>query len=121
MKLNQIEALKKQGYKIKITHYRYTTDGRMRPRRRIDEINKSKYAHIPLVIEPCGGTVEAEVETSEGIRVVGRSYCSLLDNFNRKIGTKMAFGRAMKEIGELARAKEVARAEEAALEVVDAS
>lgn len=99
MKLNQMEALRKQGYKIKVTHYRYTTSGRLLARHRIDELNESILAHIPLVIEPCGGRVSVEIETPAGLQATGHSYCSRRDNFKRKIGTAMAFGRAMKELG----------------------
>lgn len=102
MKLNQIEVLRKQGWKIRVTHYRWVVQARrngssqlMLERRDIDKHNGSLMAHIPYVIQPCGGRVIVEITNPDGVFSTASSWCHQKDNFNRKIGTTMAFGRAM--------------------------
>lgn len=96
-----IESLREQGYKIRVTHYRYNQYGDLISRRKIDEENAgprlddSKPRHI---ISPNGGKVEVELEAADGTKVSATAECSRLDNFNRKIGTTMAFGRALKQL-----------------------
>lgn len=49
------------------------------------------------VISPTGGITYAHVFNGEGFEVAtGKSRCSLLDNFDKKIGRDIALGRALK-------------------------
>lgn len=43
----------------------------------------------------CGKTV-VEVRLSDGSVFVGNAYCSILDQFNKKRGRMIAYGRALK-------------------------
>lgn len=48
--------------------------------------------------------VRCEMDSPEGVHVIAESWCSELDNFKRKIGTAIAFGRAWKALEEQRRA-----------------
>jgi len=74
-KINELNAL---GYRVKFRHEReYVND---RP------VNQ-------------GGLTEAIIENRENPddKYVGRSQCSIHENFNRKRGNTIAFGRALVE------------------------
>lgn len=105
MKPPKMDELRKQNYKIKVTHFRVTQHG-IFSRREIDETNDaSALASQTLkptdptpifhAISPCGGRVEVEIEY-DGLHSQGVSVTSRKDNFKRKIGTAMAYGRAWK-------------------------
>jgi hypothetical protein len=65
--------------------------------REIDEANaKFKVMGMePFFISPNGGKVTVEIETPDGKPFQAESECSERDNFQRKIGTAIAFGRAV--------------------------
>lgn len=105
----KMTELRAQGHKIKVTHFRVTDRGIMTTReideeKALDKANrdapmseKQLMQNLP-VISPCGGRVTVEIETPEGLNIHALSECSMLDNFKRKIGTAIAFGRALKEL-----------------------
>ena len=45
-----------------------------------------------------GGTTEIQITTPEGIDVSGKSKCSPKDNYNKKLGVRIALGRALEEL-----------------------
>lgn len=99
-----VDRLREQGYKIRVTHFRYAEDRRsglavLKSRREIDEANSGqRLVPKPFTILPNGGKVEVEIESPDGKKVSASSHCSQLDNFKRKVGTTMAFGRAVKQL-----------------------
>ena len=48
-------------------------------------------------LQKCGKTV-VEVRSPTGVEVVGESLCSAKDQFSRKLGRKVALGRAMTKL-----------------------
>ena len=69
------DGLKQMGYRVDVIHVRFV-DG-------------------SLNISPKGGRTEVTL-TDELGSIMGCADCSLLDNFNRKIGFQIAAGRALK-------------------------
>jgi len=51
----------------------------------------------PKKLHPRGGRTKIEVTVPEGITLVGESICSMKDNFNRKLGRKIAVARLLEE------------------------
>lgn len=45
-----------------------------------------------------GGTTIVILRRATGETIDGYAYCSLLDNYNRKLGTTIALGRALKKL-----------------------
>ena len=74
-----IKQLRQQGYKVKVLHFRHLqtlTDFHAR-----------------------GGSTTIELTTPDKTKmVIGKSVCSLGDNYNRKVGATIAIGRALKEL-----------------------
>jgi len=71
-----IEELKKMGYDVKVYHSH----------------NKN---------QPKGGETKVSLKLPgySWKNAIGHSVCSNKDNFNRKLGTRIALGRALKELG----------------------
>ena len=72
-----IEDLRRAGYKIRVHHHRkLNTEG----------------------INARGGKTVVEVTTPDGTTLVGMSRCSRRENFNKRMGVRIALGRAMKSL-----------------------
>ena len=69
-----IEQLRKNGYKVRVKHFR---------------------RHSPSP-ETKGGKTVVEVRTPDGKEIKGEAICSPEDNYNKKIGVRIALGRALK-------------------------
>lgn len=102
MKPPSINELRKLGYKVKSTHFRRPNESVefFLSRREIDEANaawkKTGTITPRYSIHPCGGRIEIVLESPDGHFAKGVANCNLVDNFNKKIGTAMALGRAWK-------------------------
>jgi hypothetical protein len=70
-----IEHLRKAGYKVRVHHHRKAG---------LEGINSR------------GGKTVVEVTTPEGATLVGMSRCSRKENFDKRLGVRIALGRAMK-------------------------
>ncbi|NBT35661.1 MAG: hypothetical protein EBT03_09020 [Betaproteobacteria bacterium] len=72
-----IEELRKGGYKIRVHHHRKVgAEG----------------------INARGGKTVVEVTTPDGTTLIGMSRCSRKENFDKKMGVRIALGRALKSL-----------------------
>ena len=60
-------------------------------RRQVDALSNK---HL-LYILPRVGSTKVELKTPEGKELIGSSYCSRKDPFNRKLGLRIAINRAL--------------------------
>lgn len=75
---DEVERLRKDGYKVRVKHYRLMNlDG----------------------IKARGGKTVVEVTAPDGTNFVGMSRCSRNENFNKRLGVRIALGRAFKNKG----------------------
>jgi len=82
-----VQNLRRLGYKVKVWHSRYY-------------IEKNCMGDIFTELDPHGGMTEVEVydfDTQQSYK--GVAYCSVKDNYCRKLGVKIALGRALKKLG----------------------
>lgn len=94
--MSTIKELRQAGNKVRVTHYRciympYERALEMMPQRVIKEMvggeNFGKY------ITPNGGMVTVEVTAPDGKEYKAEAKCSLKDNYDKKLGVKIALGR----------------------------
>ena len=71
--MNNVEELRKSGYKVWVKHFRRDSLGGPNPR---------------------GGKTVVEVTTPDGVTLLGVSRCSRKENFNKRLGVRIALGRA---------------------------
>lgn len=77
--MSDVERLRKSGFKVRVKHYRLMNlDG----------------------IKARGGKTVVEVTTPEGETLVGMARCSRNENFNKRLGVRIALGRAFKNKGD---------------------
>lgn len=76
--MSDVERLRKSGFKVRVKHYRLMN---------------------PCGIKPRGGKTVVEVTTPEGESLVGMARCSRNENFNKRLGVRIALGRAFKNKG----------------------
>jgi hypothetical protein len=69
-----VSDLRKLGYKVFVIHIRFM------------DMDNSRFAR--------GGKTLVEIHTPDGV-INGVAFCSLEDNYNKKIGVKIAIGRAL--------------------------
>lgn len=72
-----IEELRKAGYKIRVHHNRKL---------------------CPDGINARGGKTVVEVTTPDDTTLIGMSRCSRKENFNKRMGVRIALGRAMSSV-----------------------
>lgn len=68
-----IQQLRRQGYKIRVLHYRRETFDGFRPK---------------------GGFTHVIIDTPTGEHFEGRAKCSDNENYNKKLGVRIAMGRS---------------------------
>lgn len=92
---NNVHQLRKLGHKVKIRHFRFISETEdeqiLLPQK---EIKETELSHL---LNGCGGKTEIEIIIN-GKTFNGESVCSLLDNFNKKLGVRIALGRIFKQI-----------------------
>lgn len=81
-----VHELRKRGYKVRVIHSRVYY-----------------YEHYCAkgngVLQQKGGNTHVEITTPDNINISGTAFCSDKDNYNRKLGVKIALGRALKYLG----------------------
>lgn len=79
--MNTIQELRNAGYKVKVLHFR-------------DRIFKSRMDTSFTGYEsPKGGFTKVIIDSPEGDHYEGEAYCSKKDNYNKKLGVRIALGR----------------------------
>jgi hypothetical protein len=73
--MNTVESLRKKGYKVRVHHCR-------------------KHGGQPNPTA-CGGKTVVEITTPDGTTLVGKARCNRKENYNKKLGVRIALGRAM--------------------------
>jgi len=78
-----VEQLRKSGYKVRVIHSR-----RGKTMQRMD-------GGVVQTLSERGGHTVVQVRTPDGEELEGVAVCSTKDNFNRRLGVKIALGRAL--------------------------
>lgn len=78
-----VEQLRKSGYKVRVIH---TRRGKTMPR--LD-------GGMVQTVSERGGKTVVQVRTPDGEELEGVAVCSVKDNFNRRLGVRIALGRAL--------------------------
>ena len=85
--MQTIEQLRKSNYKVRVIHYRTI-------QHRSKFVAQREIASYEQIM-PKGGKTRIELRSPDGIETFGEAICSNEDTFNRKLGNKIALGRAM--------------------------
>lgn len=72
---HSVEVLRRSGYKVRVKHFRKSGASGLNSR---------------------GGKTHVEITTPTGVTLFGYARCSRKENFNKKMGVRIAVGRALK-------------------------
>lgn len=85
-----IKDLRNNGYKVKVLHYRL--------------YNRKKYSNKDILSiyrtsikpkpDPKGGSTTIIIDSPDGNHFEGESICSKKDNYNKRLGVRIALGRS---------------------------
>lgn len=108
MKTNHLPGLsdlKDLGLKVKVIHYRFRKDNVIgvpvyfgnKPVKRLMSVSQIRQSDKNLTqVDPNGGIIEVTlINEAKGSTAVGRSYCSVKDNFNKRKGLQIALAKAL--------------------------
>lgn len=72
-----VQSLRQSGYKVRVLHHRRNDD------------------RVLGAVHPKGGETVIQITTPDGVDLEGRAKCSKKDLYNKKLGVKVAIGRAL--------------------------
>ena len=85
-----VQELRKQGFKVRVLHSRlYNGYHKWQVG---DREHVKNYG--PLDPDPKGGSTEIVIDSSTGEHYHGTSICSKKENYNKKMGVRIALGRS---------------------------
>ena len=77
-----VQELRNKGYKVRVLHFR-------------DRIIKNRMDSSPSGSEsPKGGMTRVVIDSPDGNHYHGTSICSKKENYNKKMGVRIALGRS---------------------------
>jgi hypothetical protein len=106
MNYNTVAEARKNGFKVRVGHYRLPYESgvmltllpkSLRPAMEDCYILDSDGADRDYF--PRGGSTSVEIE-KDGVSVFGVAHCSLVDNYNKKSGVKIALQRAFEALSD---------------------
>lgn len=98
-----VKELRQNGFKVRVGHYRYTN---VQANLFALKLKITKFEGRPILdskmtpfqkelgISPKGGRTTVEI-TKDGFDGKAEAICCFEDNYNRKLGVKIALGRAL--------------------------
>lgn len=99
-----VQEARQNGIKVRVTHYRVDEEELYKfknlDRKDIDELCIPERQMTKKSFAFCrGGKTVVDITLPDGRSSTGTSYCSFSDNFNKKVGTKIALNRAFAKLG----------------------
>jgi len=94
----EIDDLRARGYAVHVTHRRNYYDAHLgrRAYKAATRHEAENLGFATYAVCPTGGSTEVSIyDAGLGVQVFGSAYCSDADNFNRRLGLRMALGRAL--------------------------
>lgn len=97
MKIPTVKELRQKGYKIRVTHYRYSTA--YENKLNLFSLYELRTYHDDWqkYIKPKGGETKVEILTPDGKEFAASAVCSKKDVFCRRIGRETAILRILLE------------------------
>lgn len=79
-----VQELRNQGYKVRVLHFR----------NHISKQKLDRMSYVGFVNSPKGGTTKVIIDSPAGEHFEGEAKCSIKDNYNKKLGVRIAIGRS---------------------------
>jgi hypothetical protein len=76
-----VQQLRNNGYKVRVLHFR-------------EYIDKQRFCGFSSVLSQKGGTTQVIIDGPNGDHFEGIAKCSKKDNYDKKLGVRIAIGRS---------------------------
>lgn len=87
--METVKSLRQKGHKVRVLHGRRTKVGGL------------FCASGKTGVCEKGGMTRLEITTKNGYELVGEAFCSEHDNYNKKIGVRIALDRAVEQFKDI--------------------
>ena len=84
-----IEQLRHNGYKVKVLHHRLYNGSHKW------QVGNNNNCYGPIDPDAKGGSTHIIIDSPNGEHFEGIAICSRKENYNKKIGVRIALGRAL--------------------------
>lgn len=84
-----IQELRNKGYKVRVLHNRLYNGYH-----KWQVGSRSNYGNGPIDPDSKGGSTEVIIDTPSGDHFKGLAICSKKENYNKKMGVRIALGRS---------------------------
>lgn len=86
-----VQDLRNKGYKVWVLHNRLYNGYH---KWQVGSRPTSGYIGVPVDPDPKGGSTQIIIDSPEGKHFQGLAICSKKDNYNKRIGVRIALGRS---------------------------
>lgn len=95
---NLVQELRDNGFQVKCTHYRnyWFLDENLRPQKVL--LPRHESPGLNFAVETGGKTVVEVIDKVSGNSFISESVCGKNEQFNKRLGVKIALGRIMKHL-----------------------
>lgn len=84
--MTTVKELRQSGYKVMVLHHRSY---------KVHKVANNPNQLVQKTIHNLGGKTEIVIDSPTGEHYEGVAICSKVDNYNKKLGVKIALGRAL--------------------------
>jgi len=85
-----VKSLREKGFKVRVGHKRYYGDNLW--------FKSEVFYNYPFEAEPRGGVCCLSLTSPDGKTAYAEAKCSKKDNYSKKMGVRIALGRALNQI-----------------------
>lgn len=86
-----VQELRNRGYKVRVLHNRLYNGYH---KWQVGSMDRAGYSGRPIDPDTKGGSTEIVIDSPDGKHYHGISICSKKDNYNKKMGVRIAIGRS---------------------------
>jgi hypothetical protein len=86
-----VQQLRNNGYKVRVLHNRLYSGYH---KWQVGAIESAKHHYGPIYPDPKGGSTQIIIDSPDGQHFRGLAMCSRKDNYNKRMGVRIALGRS---------------------------
>ena len=85
-----VQQLRNTGYKVRVLHNRLYNGYQ---KWQVGSRDRAAFSGMPIEPDSKGGSTEVVIDSPDGRHFHGVAICSKKENYNKKLGVKIALGR----------------------------
>jgi hypothetical protein len=86
-----IQQLRNNGYKVRVLHNRLYNGYH---KWQVGAKDRASFSGIPIDPDAKGGSTQVVIDSPDGKHYQGLAICSKKENYNKKMGVRIALGRS---------------------------